>query len=113
MLDGAADNTSATALIKNAYLHKVTVLEYLNGFPLPLGVNISCVPNRECTRTGSAYAFSTLPETTNSTPHVVYQNDSNTHESMSWRVQYPEFNVSNLDSHGVLNVQGENFCFCV
>ena len=111
LLDGAADNASATALIKNAYLHKVTLLEYLNGFPLPLGVSISCVPNRECTRTGSAYAFSTLPEVTNTTPQIIYQNEANTHESMSWRVQYPEYNVNNLDSHGVLNVQGENFVF--
>jgi len=111
LLDGAADSASATALIKNAYLHKVTLLEYLNGFPLPLGVSISCVPNRECTRTGSAYAFSTLPEVTNTTPQVIYQNEANTHESMSWRVQYPEYNVNNLDTHCVLNVQGENFVF--
>ena len=62
LLDSAADQASAAALIKTAYLHKVTVLEYLNGFPLPLGVSISCVPSRECTRTGVAYAFSTLPE---------------------------------------------------
>ncbi len=62
LLDGAADQASAAALIKTAYLHKVTVLEYLNGFPLPLGVSISCVPSRECTRTGVAYAFSTLDD---------------------------------------------------
>jgi hypothetical protein len=111
LLDGAADQTSATALIKTAYLHNVTVLEYLNGFPLPLGVSISCVPSRECTRTGAAYAFSTLPEVTNTTPLVIYQNEHSTHESMSWRAQYPEFNVNNLESHGVLNVQGENFVF--
>jgi hypothetical protein len=110
-LDGATDQASAAALIKTAYLHKVTVLEYLNGFPLPLGVSISCVPSRECTRTGAAYAFSTLPEVTNSTPQVIYQNEASTHESMSWRAQYPEYNVNNLDTHGVLNVQGENFVF--
>lgn len=111
LLDGAVDQASAAALIKTAYLHKVTVLEYQNGFPLPLGVNLSCVPSRECTRTGAAYAFSTLPEVTNSVPHVIYENESNTHESMSWRSQYPEYNVNNLDTHGVLNVQGENFVF--
>jgi hypothetical protein len=111
LLDGAADQASAAALIKTAYLHKVTVLEYLNGFPLPLGVSISCVPSRECTRTGAAYAFSTLPEVTNTTPQVIYQNEASTHESMSWRAQYPEYNVNNLDTHGVLNVQGENFVF--
>lgn len=111
LLDGAVDQASAAALIKTAYLHKVTVLEYQNGFPLPLGVSFSCVPSRECTRTGAAYAFSTLPEVTNSTPHVIYENETSTHESMSWRAQYPQFNVSNLDTEGVLNVQGENFVF--
>jgi hypothetical protein len=59
-------------------------------------------PNRECTRTGAAYAFSCMPETTNTTPLVIYQNEASTIESLAWRAQYPEHNINNLDTHGVL-----------
>ena len=111
LLDGTGDNASATALLQNALLHKVTLLEYKNDFPVSLGVHLSCVPNRECTRTGHAYAFSSLPENTNSTPLVVYENEASTHESLAWRQQYPEFTANNLDTHGVLNVQNEGFVF--
>jgi hypothetical protein len=111
LLDGTGDQASTTALLANALLHKVTVLETKNDFPLGLGVYLSCVPNKECTRTGNAYAFSCLPETTNSTPLVIYHNEASTGESAVWRMQYPDFNVNNLDTHGVLNVQGENFVF--
>jgi hypothetical protein len=111
LLDGTVDQASTQAILKNVYLTNVKVLQTRNDFPLPLGVTLSCVPNRECTRTGAAYAFSTLPESTNCEPLVIFQNDASTHESMSWRAQYPEYNVNNLDAHGVLNVQGENFVF--
>jgi hypothetical protein len=111
LLDGTGDQASSTALLANALLHKVTVLETKNDFPLGLGVYLSCVPNKECTRTGAAYAFSCLPETTNSTPLVIFHNDASTGESAAWRLQYPDYNTNNLDTHGVLNVQGENFVF--
>jgi len=111
LLDGTGDSASAAALLSNALLTKVTVIETKNDFPVPLGVSMSCVPNRECTRTGAAYAFSCLPETTNSTPLIIYHNEASTNESLAWRAQYPEFNTNNLDTHGVLNVQGEAFVF--
>jgi len=111
LLDGTGDQASTASLLANALLHKVTVLETKNDFPLGLGVYLSCVPNKECTRTGNAYAFSCLPETTNPTPHVIYQNEASTGESAQWRQQYPDYNVNNLDTHGVLNVTGENFVF--
>lgn len=111
LLDGTGDSASAAALLSNALLTKVSILETKNDFPVPLGVSMSCVPNRECTRTGAAYAFSCLPETTNTTPLVIYQNEASTNESLAWRAQYPEYNINNLDTHGVLNVQGESFVF--
>lgn len=111
LLDGTADQASATALLSNALLTNVQVLETKNDFPLAVGVSVSCVPNRECTRTGSAYAFSCLPETTNTQPLLLYQNETSTNESLAWRAQYPEYNSNNLETNGVLNVQGENFVF--
>ena len=44
-------------------------------------------------------------------PLLIYSNDISNGESAAWRSQYPDYNVNNLESHGVLNVQGENFVF--
>ena len=57
LLDCTGDQASSTALLANALLHKVTVLETKNDFPLGMGVYLSCVPNKECTRTDAAYAL--------------------------------------------------------
>ena len=111
LMEGTGDPASCTTLLQNALLHKVTLLEYKNEFPVSLGVHVSCVPNRECTRTGHSYAFSTLPENTNSTPLIVFENETSTNESMAWRAQYPEYTANNLESNGVLNVQNEGFVF--
>jgi hypothetical protein len=43
LLDGTGDQTSSTSLLANALLHKVTVLETKNDFPLALGVSLSAV----------------------------------------------------------------------
>ena len=47
LLDGTGDSASAAALLSNALLTRVTVLETKNDFPVPLGVSMSCVPNRK------------------------------------------------------------------
>ena len=111
ILDGTGDQASATAMLQNALLHKVSVLEYKNEFPVSLGVSLSCVPNVECTRTGTSYAFSALPTNSNSNPLTIFANEASTNESLAWRSQYPDYNINNLDTHGVLNVQNENFVF--
>lgn len=111
LLQGTADAASTTALLQNSLLHNVRVLEYKNDFPIALGVSISCVPSREMTRTGTGYAFSCLPNNVNSTALELYANEACTEDSLNWRLHYPEYNVNNLETHGVLNVSGESFVF--
>ena len=111
LLQGTADTASTTALLQNSLLHNVRIIEYKNDFPIALGVSISCVPNKEMTRTGSGYAFSCLPNNVNSTPLELYANEACTEDSLNWRLHYPEYNVNNLETHGVLNVSGESFVF--
>ena len=111
LLQGTADTASTTALLQNSLLHNVRIIEYKNDFPIALGVSISCVPNKEMTRTGSGYAFSCLPNNVNSTPLELYSNEACTEDSLNWRLHYPEYNVNNLETHGVLNVSGESFVF--
>ena len=112
LLQGTADAAaSTTALLQNSLLHNVRVIEYKNDFPIAVGVLISCVPNKEMTRTGSGYAFSCFPNHVNSTPLELYANEACTEDSLNWRLHYPEYNVNNLEKHGVLNVSGESFVF--
>jgi hypothetical protein len=105
------DSQSAIAILGQAVLKSARVIEYSSSFPFAIGVQISCVPNQEVTSTGSSYAFTALPATTNSVPMTIYENDATTAESMAWRAQYPEYNAANLETQGVLNVQGEGFVF--
>jgi hypothetical protein len=105
------DAQSSVSILSQAVLKEARVIEYANTLPCAVGVHISCVPNQEVTRTGVGYAFTALPESTNNTSLVVYENDATTAESMAWRAQYPEYNSLNLETQGVLNVQGESFVF--
>jgi hypothetical protein len=105
------DSQSAIAILGQAVLKSARVIEYSSSFPFAIGVQISCVPNQEVTSTGMSYAFTALPETKNSVPMTIYENDATTSESMAWRAQYPEYNVSKLETQVVLNVQGESFNF--
>jgi hypothetical protein len=105
------DSQSAIAILGQAVLKSARVIEYSSSFPFAIGVQISCVPNQEVTSTGSSYAFTALPDTRNFVPMTIYENDATTAESMAWRAQYPEYNAANLETQGVLNVQGEGFVF--
>ena len=105
------DAQSSVSILSQAVLKEARIIEYASTLPCAVGVHISCVPNQEVTRTGVGYAFTALPESTNSTTLVVYENDATTAESMAWRAQYPEYNSLNLETQGVLNVQGESFVF--
>ena len=92
-------------------LKSARIIEYSSSFPFAIGVQISCVPNQEVTSNGASYAFTALPNNTNCVPMTIYENDATTAESMAWRAQYPEYNSANLETQGVLNVQGEGFVF--
>ena len=105
------DTQSSVSILSQAVLKEARIIEYTSTLPCAVGVHISCVPNQEVTRTGVGYAFTALPESTNNNSLVVYENDATTAESMAWRAQYPEYNSMNLETQGVLNVQGESFVF--
>lgn len=111
IIDKNGDSGFSSSLLTNAVLNRVTVLESKNEFPLPLGVSISCIPSDESTRTGHSYAMTCLANAHNPNPLVLFEAETSTHDGMQWRKEYPQYNASNLDTQGVLNVQGENYVF--
>lgn len=111
LLEHSAETTDASTLLQNALLHRITLLEVKNDFPIPLGVSMSCVPSEETTKTGHKYAFTVFANTYNPNPLVLYEADSSNAESHEWRVKYPTFNHQNLDTKDMLPVPAENYCF--
>lgn len=106
----ADDNTSAQ-MLQNAILHKVTVLEQKNEFPVNLGIQINCIPNDEVTCNGDQYAITTFSNTHNTEECVVFCADTDSTESAQWRSEYPLYNSSNLETQGVLQVSNQQYVF--
>ena len=111
ILDNGTDSGFGSTLLQNAVLHRVSVLESKNDFPLPLGVSLSCIPSDESTRTGHKYAMTTLANSHNPNPLCLFEAEAASNDGMQWRKDYPMYNASNLDTHGVLNVIGESYVF--
>lgn len=109
--DSAPDLGQATSVLQNALLHEVEVKQVKNDFPINIGVTINCIPGEESIRTGQRFAFTCLAESTNTIPEVVFSSASCNQEGIEWRNRYPTYNATNLDSHGVLDVAGQNYVF--
>eukprot|EP00961_Rhodomonas_salina_P178152 2402635-Rhodomonas_salina.5 len=105
------DNNSATNSLRTATILKARLLESKSSFPWPLGVTVSCLPKNEITETGDRYAYTVLPDSSMNTPHVLYQADSDFKGSNQWRQQYKEYNASNLDTQGILEVKNCPYVF--
>ena len=111
MEQNCADPNTGSAMLQNAILHRISILESKNDFPLALGVSISCIPSDESTRTGHKYAMTALASSHNANPLVLFEAEPSTNEGMQFRQEFPQYNSSNLETHGVLNVQGEPYVF--
>lgn len=111
IFENSADVGATAAVLQNAVLHKVTVLEQKNDFPVSLGVTISSIPSDEVTKTGHKYAITAMSQSYNPTPCVVFSAEEATGEGIEWRNKYPAYNSANLERQGVLEVQGQSFVF--
>ena len=105
------DLGSAIKVLRNTWLVKATVLEQKNTFPVPLGVNVSCIKAQEHVETGEGYAFTALPMTHNPMPLTIFEADAGAQTSQEWRRLYGEYNETNLASHNVLEIANQNYVF--
>ena len=86
------DLGSAIKVLQSTWLVNVRILEHKNSFPVPLGINVSCIKGQEHVDTGDAYTFTALPQTHNPTQLVIFAQTS-----QEWRLMYWEYNEWNLD----------------
>lgn len=105
------DLGSAIKVLRNTWLVKATVLEQKNTFPVPLGIKISCIKPQEHVETGEGYAFTTMPQTHNATPLIIFEADAGAQTSQEWRRLYGEYNEVNLATHNILEIANQNYVF--
>lgn len=105
------DQTTTAAMLQNAVLHKVTVLEQKNDFPINLGVSIGCIPCEEITRSGHRYAVTAMANSHNPNPCVCFSAEQESSEGIEWRNKYPQYNTQNLETQGVLSVNNQPYLF--
>jgi len=111
IFESTPDIGTTAAVLANSVLHRVTVLETKNDFPLNLGVTMACVPSEETTKTGHKYAITTMANTHQPNSTVVFEAEASTNEGISWRSKYPSYNANNLEKEGVLQVSGQPYLF--
>ena len=109
-MDGM-DTGAATSQLSSAMIHEVTLLEHQSTFPVPLGVQINCVPPKEYTELGDAYAYTVLPHSTTSMPQEIYKTQKLSDEMYDWHKEFPQYNASNLESEGIMPVNNQSFVF--
>ena len=105
------DLSSSMNILRSAYVVKASLLEQKNGFPVPLGVQVSCIPGQEHNDLGEKFAFTSLPMTHNPMPLTLFEADTSANTSQEWRKMYSEYNATNLESHNVLEVNNQNYVF--
>jgi hypothetical protein len=105
------DLGAAIKVLQSTWLVKATVLEQKNSFPVPLGINVSCIKGQEHIDTGESYTFTSLPMTHNPTPLIIFEADASAQTSQEWRRMYGEYNERNLDTHNVLEVANQSYVF--
>ena len=111
IFDSAPDVGTTAAVLQSAVIHRVRVLETKNDFPLQVGINISCIPSMEATKTGQRFALTCLASSHNPTPITVFEADASNTYNVEWRQRYPQYNAGNLDTHGTLQVTGQPYLF--
>lgn len=105
------DNSQAINALRSATILSAKLLESRSTFPVSLGVSVSCLPKNEIVETGDRYAYCVLPESRVSMPYDLFKADSDIQESQQWRAQYKEYNATNLETQGVLEVKSCPYVF--
>lgn len=111
VFDSAPDVGTTATVLQSAVIHRVRVLETKNEFPVNLGVNISCIPSMEATKTGQRFALTCLSQCHNNHPITVFEAEASNPEGIEWRSRYPQYNAGNLESQGTLQVTGQPYLF--
>ena len=110
-LNAEMDPVACTNSLRATQLVKATLNEQYSTFPCTMGVSISCVPPNEVTELGERYAYTVLPMSKHSSPQTFYNELGSDDDTASWRQMYSQWNHSNLETQGVMEVNNQPFVF--
>ncbi len=105
------DVGTSTGQLGSVLMHEVEIMQQHNGFPVPLGVQLNCMPAKEFTDLGEAFAYTVLPNCQLNIPETIYKAPPLNDEMYEWHKQYPQYTAANLESEGVMHVNNQAFCF--
>ena len=105
------DAGAATTQLSNALIHEVTLLQQHCDFPVPLGVHLNCVPAKEFTELGDAYAYTVLPNSRLTTPETIFKAQPLSEDMYEWHKEFPQYTAANLESEGIMHVNNQPFVF--
>jgi hypothetical protein len=111
MSNGENNNGDISMAIANAVIVKATMLQSKSTFPVPLGLSCSVIPSREMTDTGEKFLATVLPEHTCSVPEILFEADATARQGIEWRSLYPQYNQTNLEQQGIMEVKGCPYVF--
>ena len=110
-LSSEVDPVACTNSLRSAHIFHATLHEHYSTFPVAMGVSISCIPPNEITDLGDKYAYTVVPLSRVATPHQFYQQSGSDDETTAWRETYSQWNPTNLETEGVMEVNNQPFVF--
>lgn len=102
---GGLDAVTASNSLRGANIISARLLESKNDYPFSVGITVSCLPRDEMVDTGERYTYTALANSSVHTPYTLYEADARTQDSQKWRNKYKEYNATNLETQGVLDVK--------
>jgi len=105
------DSQVAANQLRTAHIHEIRLVQDRSTFPVALGVSINCIPAREVTDLGERFAYTVLPQTSNTVGQSIYLCETGSTEGLQWRKDFPKWTHSNLETEGVLNVENNPWVF--
>jgi hypothetical protein len=105
------DQAAVMNSIGNAVIVKATMLESQSTFPVPLGISCNVIPGCEMNEFGDRYLCTVLPKSRMAEAQCLYEADPQAQNGLEWRVLYPDYNKSNLDTEGVMEVKNCPYVF--
>ena len=105
------DTNEVAMALGNAVIVKATMLQSKSTFPVPLGLSCSAITPTERNDAGEKFLTTILPESMTSTPEVLFEADATARQGIEWRSLYPEYNQTNLEQQGIMEVKGCPYVF--
>jgi len=110
-IEPGIDTKENTIKLQNVNIKKAELLQTHSTYPFPLAVNVSCLPKTEILESGEKCTFTLFPRTKNDKTETLFTASDDVVAERAWKQKYSEYNFSNLETHGVMDVKAAPYAF--